>query len=326
MAASRNKLSTDELPGRVGEFLATRLAPADRLCVGLSGGCDSVVLLHLLSRLGLGERLTAIHVHHGLSPNADAWADFCAEYCAGLGIPLRLVRVEVDQASGLGLEAAARAARYAAFAAETADIVVLAHHQGDQAETLIFNLLRGAGVAGAAGMPDERPFGRQRLWRPLLGCSRAEIESYARRHQLRWIDDESNADTRHARNFLRHEVLPALSRRFPAAERSLAQAAGHFAEADELLAELAAADWRQACAEGAEAPAVRRLRGLSPARLKNLLRYRLRQLGWRSPVAARLDEFARQIMTAAPDRHPELQLPDGCIRVAGGRLCWLAQK
>jgi tRNA(Ile)-lysidine synthase len=319
MAASRNKPSIDALPGRVGDFLATRLAPAERIGVGLSGGCDSVVLLHLLHGLGLGERLTAIHVHHGLSPNADAWAAFCAEYCARLGVPLQLAHVEVDRRSGLGLEAAARTARYAALAECPGEVLVLAQHQGDQAETLLFNLLRGAGVAGAAAIPEVRQLAGRRLLRPLLGCSRDELEAYAAQHALAWIEDESNADTRYSRNFLRHDILPVLRRRFPAAERSLAQAAQHFAEADDLLAELAAADWLAACCSG-DAPRLRVLRDLSLARLKNLLRYRLRQLGWRAPGAARLEEFARQLQRAGPDRHPELVLPDGCLRVAAGCL------
>jgi len=320
MAASRNKPSIDILPGRVGEFLAARLAPAERVCLGLSGGCDSVVLLHLLHRLGLGERLSALHVHHGLSPHADAWAAFCADYCARLGVPLQLVRVAVDRHSGLGLEAAARAARYAALAESPAEVLILAQHQGDQAETVLFNLLRGAGVAGAAGIPQERALPGQRLLRPLLGSSRDELQAYAVCHELSWVEDESNADTRYSRNFLRHDVLPLLSRRFPAAEHSLAQAAQHFAEADELLAELAAGDWRAACGDAGAAPRVRVLRTLSLMRLKNLLRYRLRELGWRAPGAVRLEEFARQLLSAGPDRHPELALPDGCLRVVNGAL------
>lgn len=320
MAASRNKLSIDPLPERVGDFLATRLAPAERICLALSGGCDSVVLLHLLHSLGFGERLSAIHVHHGLSPNADAWADFCAAYCAQLGVPLEIRRVDVERYSGLGLEAAARTARYAALAESAAEILVLAQHQGDQAETLLFNLLRGAGVAGAAGIPEERRLAGRRLLRPLLAVSRDELVAYAAQCGLSWIEDESNLDTRFSRNFLRHDVLPVVKRRFPAAERSLAQAAQHFAEADDLLAELAAGDWRAACADAGDAPALRDLRTLSPVRLKNLLRYRLRQLGWRAPGAQRLEEFVRQLLCAAPDRHPELALPDGRMRVAGGRL------
>lgn len=318
MAGSRNRPLADLLQ-QVGAFILPRLLPADRVCIGLSGGCDSVVLLHLLSRLELEGRLSAIHVHHGLSPNADAWADFCAAYCSRLSVPLRVERVKVDGASPLGLEAAARSVRYAAFSGCPAEVLVLAQHQGDQAETLLFNLLRGAGVAGAAAIPEERHAVRQRILRPLLACTREEIEAYARSHGLNWIEDESNADTRHARNFLRHEILPVLERRFPAASRSLARSAGHFAEADELLSELAEADWRLAC-DGGEAPSMRRLRCLSPLRLKNLLRYRLRVLGWRAPGAQRLDEFVRQLLTAAPDRHPGLDLPDGSLRVVGGRL------
>lgn len=327
MAASRNKPSTDDaLRGRVGDFLAARLAPAERVCVGLSGGCDSVVLLHLLFSHGLGERLAAMHVHHGLSPHADAWAAFCADYCARLGVPLSIVRVEVDRQSGLGLEAAARQARYSALQGAAADVLMLAQHQGDQAETLFFNLLRGAGVAGAAGIPDQRQMAGMRLLRPLLGSSRCDLESYAEAHGLDWVTDESNLDTRYSRNFLRHEVLPVLRRRFPAAEASLALAARHFGEADELLAEVAATDWMAACDNGAEAPQLRLLRALSPARLKNLLRYRLRELGWRGPAAERLEEFVRQLRSAAPDRHPQLDLPDGTLRVAGGRLCCLKRK
>jgi tRNA(Ile)-lysidine synthase len=323
MAASRNKPSPD-LVARVGDFLAARQALAGRLCVGLSGGCDSVVLLHLASRLGLGERLSALHVHHGLSPNADAWADFCAAYCRDLGVSLQLCRVQVANDGGLGLEAAARHARYAAFVECSADILLLAHHRGDQAETVLFNLLRGSGVAGAAGMPVERRLGDRRLLRPLLEFGRRELEEYARQHDLRWIDDESNADLHYARNYLRHQVMPLLGQRFPAAEGALAQAARHFAEADAVLDELADSDWQVAEGDGGTSLAV--LRRLSLPRLKNLLRYRLRALGWRAPGAERLDEFARQLLTAGPDRHPELVLADGTLRAAKGRLHWLSQK
>jgi tRNA(Ile)-lysidine synthase len=323
MAASRNSLPAN-LPERVGAFLAARLGPDERLTVGLSGGCDSVVLLHLLTRLGYAGRLDAIHVHHGLSPNADAWAQFCADYCARLGIPLTVRRVVVDPSLGLGLEAAARAARYAAFAETASDCLLLAQHRGDQAETVLFNLLRGTGVTGAAGMPAERAFGKRRLLRPLLDCARADIEAYAGETGLSWVDDESNTDTSLTRNFLRHEALVALNQRFPAAETSLAQAARHFGEAAGLLDDLAALDWQQASEnDAARLPA---LKALSQPRLKNLLRYRLRQLGWQVPVASRLDEFARQLQSAGAGRHPELRLPGGKMRAARGLLHWLPEK
>ena len=209
MAASRNSLRSS-LPARVAAFLAARGARDVHLCVGLSGGCDSVVLLHVLAALGLGGRLRAVHVHHGLSANADRWAAFCWDYCRNLGIELLVERVEVDRHSGLGLEAAAREARYRVFSGSAGELLVLGHHQGDQAETVLFNLLRGAGVAGAAGIPVERRRHGLRILRPLLGVSRDEIEAYARDHRLDWVDDESNCDTGLSRNFLRHRVLTCL--------------------------------------------------------------------------------------------------------------------
>lgn len=323
MAVSRNSLSPN-LPERVGIFLAARLQAAEQLCVGLSGGCDSVVLLHVLSRLGYAGRLTAIHVDHGLSLNANAWAEFCINYCRELAVPLTVRQVVVDRQNGLGLEAAARQARYAAFAEYPTDCLLLAQHRGDQAETILLNLLRGAGVTGAAAMPVERRLAGRRLLRPLLDISREEIEAYARVNNLGWVDDESNADTALTRNFVRHEVLTVVNRRFPAVETALAQAAANFAEASGLLDELAGIDW-QSAADG-ETARLTVLRTFSLPRLKNLLRYRLRQLDWRVPVATRLDEFARQIQTAGPDRHPELLLPEGKMRCAGGLLHWLAQK
>ncbi len=320
MAASPSK-QPDSLLHHFRAAVAVPVPPSARICVGLSGGLDSVVLLHLAAQMGWRDRLSALHVHHGLSPHADAWADFCLAYGAALGVPVRVVRVAVAQDGGLGVEAAARQARYEAFLTEAADIFLLAHHRDDQAETVLFNLLRGGGVIGAAGMPFLRAWQGRTLLRPLLGLGRDELLAYARAESLAWVEDESNADCRYSRNFLRHRILPLLAERFPAS-RSLAAAASHFAEADGLLAELAAMDW-QACAEG-DALAMRRLRLLSEPRLKNLLRYRLRQLGWRSPVASRLNEFARQLRTAAPDTHPVLTLPDGEMRVQGGCLWWVA--
>lgn len=323
MAASRNSRSAD-LAERVGAFVAARCSADERLCVGLSGGCDSVVLLHALVTACPGRALSAVHVNHGLSPNAAGWAAFCIDYAGSLGVPLVVREVAVDAASGLGIEAAARQARYAAFAEHEAECLLLAQHRGDQAETLLLNLLRGAGVTGAAAMPSERSFGEQRILRPLLDFSRADIEAYARQHGLSWVDDESNGDTGLTRNFLRHEVLTVVHSRFPGAEAALAGAAGHFAEAASLLDELAAYDWRRV-AEG-DAARLAGLRELSSARLRNLLRWRLRQLGWQVPVASRLDEFVRQVREAAADRHPELVLPAGRMRCGRGRLLWLPAK
>ena len=322
MAASRNRTPPDLLT-RVGDFIAAHAGTTAPLHVGLSGGCDSVVLLHLLSRLGLGARLRAVHVHHGLSPHADEWAQFCLDFSARLGVDCQVLRVQVQRDTPQGLEAEARHARYAAFRAAGVMQLCLAHHQDDQAETLLFNLLRGAGLSGARGMQATRVIGSLQLLRPLLGVPRAALLAYAEAHQLAWVEDESNTDQRYSRNFLRHAIFPVLTERFPAASAKMAQASEHFAEAADLLDELARQDW-QAAADG-DALYLSALRTLSMPRLKHLLRHRLAVLGWRVPAAARLDEFVRQLMTAAPDRHPALVLPEGVMQLSRGRLRWIGK-
>lgn len=204
-----------------------------RVAVGLSGGMDSVVLLHLLHALAprFGYSLSAIHVNHGLSPNAGDWQKFCAVFCLELGVPFKAVKVKVGKQAH-GLEAAARAARRAAFLKLRVDAIALAHHQDDQAETVLFNLLRGTGLAGASGMPACGKLGGKLLLRPLLGVPRGAIRSYATGHRLAWIEDESNADEGLTRNFIRRRVGPLLAAKFPRWRESLARAARHFASAE----------------------------------------------------------------------------------------------
>ncbi|MEI7432465.1 MAG: tRNA lysidine(34) synthetase TilS, partial [Betaproteobacteria bacterium] len=173
-------------------FFAPRLKPGSRLCVALSGGRDSVVMLHALSRLVLSSemalQLSALHVHHGISSNADAWVEFCVAFCQRCAIPLEIIHVQVPRDRGEGLEAAARRERHAVFGNCAADWLVLAHHRDDQAETVLLNLLRGSGVAGAAGMLNQRSQNHgPTLVRPLLDVPRLEIESYASQHSLPWI-------------------------------------------------------------------------------------------------------------------------------------------
>lgn len=204
-----------------------------RVAVGLSGGLDSVVLLHLMHGLAprLGYKLSAIHVNHGLSPNAGEWQKFCSAVCGGLDVPFRAVRVKVKK-QGQGPEAAARAARRAAFTSVRADAIALAHHLDDQAETVLFNLMRGAGLEGASGMPQVGKLGGKTLLRPLLEVPRGAIRAYAEAHGLRWIEDESNADEALTRNFIRRRVGPLLETRFPRWRENLARAARHFAGAE----------------------------------------------------------------------------------------------
>ncbi|WP_126444806.1 tRNA lysidine(34) synthetase TilS [Sulfuricystis multivorans] len=300
MASSRNSPSIDAIERALTACLENYAPPGARLAVALSGGIDSVVLLHSLARLR-PEGLSALHVHHGLSQHADAWADFCAAFARSLGVPFQCVRVTVERGSPDGLEAAARRARHAVFARIPADWIVLAHQRDDQAETLLFNLLRGAGLAGAAAMRQASG----RLLRPLLTVGRAEIAAYAKAQGLEWIEDESNADIRHTRNFLRHRVLKLLLGRFPAATRNLAAAAARFAEAEALLDDLARLDL--AGCEGFPLP-VERLQALPEPRARNVLRYLLAHNQVAIPSDARLREALRQMLAAASDRHPLVEL------------------
>lgn len=302
MASSRNSRSTD--PVRAVQACLAGLHRDTRIAVAFSGGLDSAVLLDIAAQARAGQ-LSAIHVHHGISVHADGWAESCRATCAARDIPLTIVRVDVPRNSSEGLEAAARRLRYQAFAAHPADHVLLAHHANDQAETLLFNLLRGTGVRGAAGIPVRSgPAGR--YLRPLLACARSELESYAHAHGLNWVEDDSNADTAYSRNFIRHDVVPVLNARFPAAVENLARAAEYFAEAQTMLDEMAELDL--GAYRDFPIP-VALLAALSHARARNALRYLLALRGLQAPSSVRLEEALRQFIEAGPDRHPSLELP-----------------
>lgn len=222
----------------LSDLLSTHL-PQARLCVAFSGGLDSTVLLHALASIPSvrAHGLRAWHVHHGLHADADRWAEHCAEVCAGLDVPLQLSRVEVRR-DGEGLEAAARRARRKVFAEGLGEgeVLALAHHQDDQAETFLLRALRASGSDGLAGMRRWQPFGRGRLWRPLLDIPREGLAEYAAGPDLRWIEDPSNVDTAFDRNFLRREVLPLLRERWPQAGTAFARSAALCGEAADLLA------------------------------------------------------------------------------------------
>ncbi|MBU0751133.1 MAG: tRNA lysidine(34) synthetase TilS [Gammaproteobacteria bacterium] len=306
MASSRNSPSIDAVEVACAAVVSDAIAQGQHLVVALSGGVDSVVMLDVLQRHrgAAAYSLSALHVNHGLSANSEHWEDFCRRLCDQRGVPLSAVRVVVERNSADGLENAARRVRHQAFAEAKGDRIVLGHHRGDQAETLLFNLVRGTGLVGAAAMAIHQ----RRLLRPLLGISRNRIEVYARARGLTWVEDESNRDTAFSRNFLRHDILEPLRKRFPGAEKNLAAAARRFGESAQLLDELAELDLGDVAANFPFPLSV--LAVLSERRARNLLRYLLARSGVRIPSEIRLVEILRQLLSAAPDRHPRVRFGD----------------
>lgn len=314
--------------------LLTALSPwcaAPGWCVAFSGGLDSTVLLHLLvslSRRMALPPLRAVHVAHGLQTAAAAWPAHCQQVCAALGVPLRVQAVQV--APGASLERAAREARYAALADElgAGELLLTAQHLDDQAETLLFRLLRGAGVRGLAGMPASRALGPGHLLRPLLTAGRAELEAYAAVHQLHWVEDPSNGDLQYSRNYLRQQVLPVLQQRWPQAATSMARTAEHLREAQDLLDDLARLDLASLSEParfawlGLPSLPLAPLLALSAARQRNLLRY------WLAPMTALpdSDHWAgfESLLAAGGDALPVWRLAGGELHRADGRLWWLS--
>lgn len=331
MGASSVHLVDTAFERALEEILARVFSSTARaaIAVAYSGGLDSSVLLHLTRSYAAprGLRLHAFHVHHGLSPNADDWARHCEQAALSLDVPFAARHVQVDAVDS-GIEQAARTARYAALGALCAEhgvsLLLTAHHQDDQAETVLLQLLRGAGVAGLAAMENlstapgllgqaDTPIGR-----PMLQLARADIRDRAAVGGWNWIEDESNADVRHARNRLRHDVLPQLQAGFPGFQQRLARSAMHAAAAQQLLDEMAAEDL-QRCRAG-EGLDLDRLRTLGSARRNNLLRHWFALRDVRMPSTAWLQQMQNQVFAAADDAQVRITHPDCEIWRYRGRL------
>lgn len=292
-------------PALLLEWLARRSPPAAHYWVGFSGGLDSTVLLHALAALRgrLSVPLAAIHVDHALQAGSAGWAAHCRRQCEQLGVPLSCLRVDAAPAHGESPEAAARAARYAAIARILGPRAMLltAHHLDDQAETLLLQLLRGAGVEGLAAMPGLREWRGGWHARPLLGWRRAALHSWALARQLHWIEDPSNAETRADRNYLRHRVMPLLAARWPAAAEGIARSAALCAEGAQIIVVQAAADLRAIRSTDPSRLRLDGLRGLPLPRGRHVLRLWLREQGAPPLPQRRLDDALQQLRDARTD-------------------------
>jgi tRNA(Ile)-lysidine synthase len=301
------------------KLLSKPFSKSLRLCLALSGGLDSIALLQLLvqwrARQPASRRveLRAIHIDHQLRPASAMWAKHCRAVAREVGVACSVVKVTVPKRRGQSLEAAARDVRYAALAARLRpnEWLVTAHHLDDQLETLLLQLMRGAGVAGLAGMPAVtcEPL---RLWRPLLAISRVELSQWLQARGSRWIEDDSNLDERFDRNYLRHRVVPLLQARWPAASRTAARSAAHLGEALDLLHALAEVDAAQVIEAGVVSIAA--LQKLDAARQRNLLRHWIALQGLTMPDAVHLDRIRVELPAARADAQPIVRWDGGEVR------------
>lgn len=281
--------------------------PHVRLVVAFSGGVDSTALLAALAASRQkGLQVRAVHVNHGLHPNASKWSEHCRAVARELGVQLEVLAAKVARSAGVSLEAVARDARYGllAEALETGEFLLTAHHEDDQLETVLLQLFRGAGMAGLAAMPDIAPFAGGWLARPLLSRSRAELEEWVRAAGLSWVDDDTNADETLDRNYLRRRVLPLVRERWQGVGSAVSRSARHAAEGQRLLDMIARSDVERASSgPGLFVPT---LRALQPDRRRNALRFWIARSGARLPDTSRLEELAGPVIDARPDASPRV--------------------
>ncbi|USQ14896.1 tRNA lysidine(34) synthetase TilS [Legionella lytica] len=291
-----------------------RLEQFDKLVIGFSGGLDSTVLLHALATHSfLHAKLLAVHINHGISPNAISWQQHCEQFCRYLGINFVTEAVQFDRSANI--EEGARVARYAVFSAllTEKDCLVLGHHQDDQAETVLLQLLRGAGVDGLAAMTELGTLGRGAIARPCLNTSRAQLEQYARSQQLSWIDDESNQDISYSRNYLRQQILPVLAEKWPGAVGTIARTALHCQQAKSNLDALALQD----CPElsvASNSLCITPLIQLDFARIANVLRTWLKKRQIQAPSTVLLHRMIDELIFARIDAVPQVTWDEVVVR------------
>lgn len=274
-----------------------------KIVVGLSGGLDSVVLLHWLVKHYPKNKIRAIHINHQISQNATTWQDFCISLTQELGVSIECFKIKVGQSN---IEHDARVKRYEIFKNILLpdEYLCTAHHQNDQAETLLLQLFRGAGSAGLASMPQKRPLGNGFLYRPLLETSKKQIQDYAHLHQLNWCEDESNKNSDFRRNFIRLELMPKLNEKYQNITKALSRSAKHQAESNYLLEILASKDIQDYDLLKNNHLQVNVLLSLETVRIKNILRWTIKQLGWTLPSEKVLNEMIVAVLMAKKDANP----------------------
>ena len=291
------------------------------LLLGLSGGLDSSVLLHLLAEMQskLNFKLKAIHIHHGLSPYADDWLDFCKKKCKSLDIDIYTEKVKVNKRSSLGIEGEARELRYQAIKKKQKDFVVLGHHQNDQAETFMLQLLRGSGLKGLAAIPEFDA--KRNFWRPLLHIKKNLLESFAKENNIEYIEDESNQDERYDRNFIRQKVLPLIESRYPSTIETITRSVINIAEGYHLNESVALDDSKNVISDDKTFLLIKNLKNLSKLRAINLIRWWLSLNNLLMPSRKNIEELFRQVKNIKSDTSLNLKISDNfSIRASNNKL------
>lgn len=306
----------------LADALAAQGAERTPLLVAWSGGPDSTLLLAVAAERGPRRRVRAIHIDHGWHEDSAAWAEHCTRIARELGVQCRVLRIDSRPRRGEGAEAAARAARYAALASHmhSGEVLLTAHHADDQAETVLFGLLRGGGIRALAGMPVARRFGAGWHLRPFLDLPRAALRAALATRQLDCIDDPANRDTRHDRVFLRKRILPLLRERWPRIERGLVRSGGLAAEAVEVEEALAAHDYVAVRGRVDGTLDCAGLLELSGARQRALVRWWLRSRGLPVPPSRRLESALAQFAAARPGRNPRIVWSGAELRRWAGQV------
>ena len=291
------------------------------ILMGFSGGLDSSVLIHLLSqmRAKLNFKLKAIHVHHGLSSSADDWLNFCKEKCKLLDIEFHSEKVKINEKTSLGIEGEARKLRYKAIKETQKDIVALGHHQNDQAETLMLQLLRGAGLKGLAAMPEFDS--KRKFWRPLLYIKKDTLEKYAKDKKIEYIKDESNQDINFDRNFIRKKVLPLIESRYPSSIETMSRSAINISEGHHLNELVALDDSKSVMSDDGKYLFITDLKSLPKIRAINLIRWWLSFNNLLMPSRRNIDELYKQILLIKRDTSLNLKISDDAsIRAYNNKL------
>jgi len=276
--------------------------------IAFSGGCDSVVLLHAIASLINRDNLLAIHINHGLQQHAESWNQFCEAFAKRLFIPYKSYDAELDGLSS-NLEAQARLARYHLLTSQLSeeDYLLTAHHQDDQAETLLLQLMRGSGIKGLSAMSEQSVINEIRLLRPLLNISKQQLTAYAREHQLEWVDDPTNTDTSFNRNYIRHEIMPLLVKRWPAAVNNISRTASNCREAAELVDLQAKEDLSACLGNHLHMLSVKKLSVLSTARRHHVVRLWISNNGFPLPDREKIETICSSYLELRRDAEPVIE-------------------